>query len=99
MRDSTVGGTAWHRVSGLSAHGSAAPVDQRVVSESIGAHVSFATYLRIAWMTSSLATVAGALGAGLESDAAVREAAYGYRPERETEREREPAVAQRVRPD
>jgi hypothetical protein len=68
-------------------------LDQRVVSESIGDHVSFATYLKIAWMTSSLATVAGALGAGLESDAAVREAAYGYRPERETERERELAGA------
>ncbi len=73
-------------------------LDHRVVSGSIGDHVSFATYLKIAWMTSSLATVAGALGAGLESDAAVREAAYGYRPERETEREREPAAAQRARP-
>jgi hypothetical protein len=74
-------------------------LDRRVVSVSIGGHVSFATYLKIAWMTTSLATVAGALGAGLESDAAVREAAYGYRPERETERERVQAAAQPARTD
>ena len=67
-------------------------LDHRVVSESIGKHANFVTYLKIAWMTCSLATAAGALGAGLESDGAVREAAYGYRPERETEREREPAA-------
>jgi hypothetical protein len=30
---------------------------------------------------SSLATVGGALGAGLESDVAIREAAYARRPE------------------
>jgi hypothetical protein len=86
-------------------------LDHRVVARTIGNHVGFATYVKIAWMTTSLATAAGALGAGLESDAAVREAAYGYRPERETEREgeaereretereREPAAAQRARPD
>lgn len=74
-------------------------LDHRVVSESIGEHASFATYLKIAWLSTSLATAAGALGAGLESDASVREAAYGYRPERETEREREPAPAQPARTD
>jgi len=74
-------------------------LDRRVVSDAIGGHASFATYLKIAWMATSLATVAGALGAGLESDAAVREAAYGYRPERETEREGEPAAVQRARTD
>jgi uncharacterized membrane protein len=72
----------------LALGGAALVLDHRVISEAIGRGATFVTYLKIAWMTSSLATVAGALGAGLESDAAVREAAYGYRPERETEQER-----------
>jgi hypothetical protein len=71
----------------LGLAGAGLAVARDVLSEGIGHPADLGTYLRITWMASSLATVAGALGAGLESDAAVREAAYGYRPERATERE------------
>jgi hypothetical protein len=36
-------------------------------------------YLQAAWLTTSLATTGGALGAGLETNNAIREAAYSYR--------------------
>jgi hypothetical protein len=40
-----------------------------------------AQYVALIWLVASLAMVGGALGAGLEADSTVREAAYGYRPD------------------
>ncbi|MEN3268095.1 hypothetical protein [Pseudonocardia sp.] len=50
-----------------------------VFSQAIGRPVSFADYVRLAWLVSSLATIGGALGSGLESTDTVRSATWGTR--------------------
>jgi hypothetical protein len=57
-----------------------AVIDPSVIESQLQHDVGFASYVKIAWVVTSLATLGGALGAALESGAAVREAAYGYRP-------------------
>ena len=47
--------------------------------------VGFGEYVTLAWLGTSLATVAGALGASLEEEEKVREASYGNRQRRRHE--------------
>ena len=56
-------------------------IDSSLFASQVGHGVDFWTYVRLAWLASSLATAGGALGAMLETDTAVREAAYAYSPE------------------
>ena len=57
-------------------------IEPSVLATQIGRHSGFADYVRLALVAGALATVGGTLGGALESDAAVREAAYAQRQER-----------------
>jgi hypothetical protein len=54
-------------------------VPPRLFQQGVGHAVRVGDYMKLVWLTSALATLGGALGAGLESDEAVRAAAYTYR--------------------
>ncbi|MEW2428778.1 hypothetical protein AB0877_12250 [Micromonospora sp. NPDC047644] len=56
-------------------------IDTSVFEQVLQRPVHTGDYLTLAWITSSLATVGGAIGSGLENEETVRAAAYGYHPE------------------
>ncbi|MFI6787646.1 hypothetical protein ACIBG4_09970 [Nonomuraea sp. NPDC050383] len=56
-------------------------IDTSVLEQILQRPVDFTDYLILAWIISSLATVGGAIGSGLEDEDTVRAAAYGYHPE------------------
>jgi hypothetical protein len=53
----------------------------RTLGSTLGHPVGVADHRRLAWLVSSVATIGGALGSGLKSNAAVRAAAHRYQPE------------------
>ncbi len=60
----------------LSWLGAVLLVDRDVFAAVVAEPVGAAEYVHLAWLTATLATVGGALGAGLEDDDVVRAAAY-----------------------
>jgi hypothetical protein len=65
----------------VSLLGAALLIDKSLFQATVSHSVGLGDYLRLVWLTASVAMVGGALGGALESDQAVREAAYAYRGE------------------
>ena len=59
----------------------------QVFNSAVGHSVSLRDYFQLAWLTCSLAMIGGALGAALETEDAVRDAAYARRFDAQTEEE------------
>ncbi|MBB3661589.1 hypothetical protein FB384_000493 [Prauserella sediminis] len=53
-----------------------------LLTSMLGSETDIGTYLAVAWAFTTLGGIAGALGSSLETDHAVRQAAYGYRESR-----------------
>ncbi|BBH63894.1 hypothetical protein ACTI_05790 [Actinoplanes sp. OR16] len=56
-------------------------IDSSVLEQTLQRPAHATDYLTLAWIISSLATVGGAIGSGLEDEETVRAAAYGHHPE------------------
>jgi hypothetical protein len=56
-------------------------IEISVLEQNLQRPVDAVDYLRLAWLISSMATVGGAIGSGLEDEETVRAAAYGHHPE------------------
>ncbi|MCX2524066.1 hypothetical protein [Larsenimonas rhizosphaerae] len=54
-------------------------VPSAVMGKTLGHEIGLLEFGALGWLATSLATVGGALGSGLESDETVRSATYGYR--------------------
>lgn len=64
-------------------------LEPSVLGSSLGRPPRIGDHLVLAWLATGFATIAGALGSGLDSEDAVRRAAYGYR-----ERQRRDEIGQ-----
>lgn len=65
-------------------------LDNDVMPSATGEPETLGQHLNVVWLVASIATVAGAVGTGFESDDAVRKAAYGYRQRERLDRKAQP---------
>lgn len=64
-------------------------ISSEYLSTTLDHDVGVLDYARIAWLAASMGTVAGALGSGLESETAVRQAAYSRREAERRQRQQQ----------
>jgi hypothetical protein len=73
----------------LSVVGGAALIPPSVYHSSVGHTPALADYLKLGWLAATIATAASALGSLVESDEAVRGAAYRHHADERTEGDEE----------
>ncbi|MCP3026387.1 hypothetical protein [Halobacillus sp. A5] len=64
-------------------------VPGNILEQNLGHAPTVTTYVLLAWLASSVATLAGSLGAGLESEETILNATYGYRQRRRRQEKQE----------